>query len=434
MKLRLAALFLTCMMASSSLAAGLKDYVVKPDSTYTYTLHSAERVDNSTVCIIDMTSQNWQGISWQHWVSIIAPSHVTHPDTALLVIYGSRNNEKPPTFFSDEARVLVKIAEQTGAVVAVVSQVPNGPLFDGKTEDAIMAYTYEKFLQGEGDEWPLLRPMVKSAVRAMDTIQSVVKANFGHEVQKFVLTGTSKRGWTAWLTAAVDDRVVGIAPMAFDALNMRAQMEHQLKTYGEYSEKMGEYTNKGMQACLDTPQGQRLLDMVDPYSYRKQLTLPKLIVRGTNDPYWTADALDLYLSDLEGPKYIHYEPNKGHDLGLNIVPEVTAFFNAILTKQPMPQLEWKCETSKLVAKWSDPLGEATLWQAKSKTRDFREAKWWSTPLTGVNEAGAFLPTPKKGWAAYYISVTFPLQVGSETSRFSLCTPITIVPQTFAEPQ
>jgi PhoPQ-activated pathogenicity-related protein len=35
---------------------------------------------------------------------------------------------------------------------------------------------------------------------------------------------------------------------------------------------------------------------------------------GTNDEYWPLDALNLYWSELKGPKYVLYIPNNGHGL------------------------------------------------------------------------------------------------------------------------
>lgn len=56
-------------------------------------------------------------------------------------------------------------------------QIPNEPIVfvgDGKrrTEDAIIAYTWFKFLQNTSEpNWLLRLPMTKAVVKAMDTVQ-----------------------------------------------------------------------------------------------------------------------------------------------------------------------------------------------------------------------------------------------------------------------
>ena len=61
--------------------------------------------------------------------------------------------------------------------------------------------------------------MTKAAVRAMDTATEFL-AKEGVRLEKFVVSGASKRGWTTWTTGVVDKRVVAIAPLVIDMLNL----------------------------------------------------------------------------------------------------------------------------------------------------------------------------------------------------------------------
>jgi PhoPQ-activated pathogenicity-related protein len=100
-----------------------------------------------------------------------------------------------------------------------------------RSEDEIIAYTWDKFLKGGDDQWPLRLPMTKAAVRALDTITSFC-AREGLTLDGFVVAGASKRGWTTWATAAVDRRVVAIVPMVIDMLNIVPSFKHHLAVYG----------------------------------------------------------------------------------------------------------------------------------------------------------------------------------------------------------
>ena len=72
--------------------------------------------------------------------------------------------------------------------------------------------------------------MTKSAVRAMDTVTSLVLSTSGNAltVDKFVVAGGSKRGWTTWTTAVVDPRVIAIAPIVIDMLNVSDSVQASL--------------------------------------------------------------------------------------------------------------------------------------------------------------------------------------------------------------
>lgn len=409
--------------------ADLKGYVSTPDSSYGYEIVATESRPDAEVHVLKLHSQTWRGIPWWHWLTVVVPKDLKHPGTALLLVDGG-NTDHPdvPPKGGTELQVLAQVATTTGTVTASVSQVPNQPLFEGKNEDEIIAYTYDQYLRSGEEDWPLLFPMVKSATAAMTAVQDVVKAKHTATIEGFVLTGGSKRGWTSWLAAAADSRVKAIAPFVIDTLNMAAQSPQQYKTYGGYSVEVEDYTGYDLQTRMATPEGQKLLGMVDPYAYRDALTQPKMIVLGTNDPYWTVDAANYYFDDLKGEKHLYYQANTAHDTNLQGIGTLSEFYRRVAEGKPYPEVSWQQENpNTLQVRWDQTGGEALLWTAQSPNRDFRTSTFVSTPLSGEGETTATVPTPETGWTAYYVEVRYTGDLGLS---YGATTKMTVLPDTY----
>ena len=70
----------------------------------------------------------------------------------------------------------------------------------------------------------------------------------------------------------------------------------------------------------DTDAARKLWQMTDPYSYRDKVTMPKFIINGANDPYWTVDALNFYWDALKGDKWVCTSRTPGHNLAADDWP------------------------------------------------------------------------------------------------------------------
>ncbi|RYG39574.1 phenylacetic acid degradation protein [bacterium] len=433
----LPALLLTVSKAPNA----FDDYLKKPDASYAWT--AGEEKNGSRE--IALTSQTWQGMDWKHSILYRQPPESVGKGTAILYITG--DGPRPGD--------LIDLALITGAArvpVAMLFDIPNQPLWDMK-EDDLIAHTFNKYLETGDATWPLLFPMAKSAIRAMDAIQSYTKDS-DNPITRFVVTGASKRGWTTWFVgAAQDKRVIAIAPLVYDNLNLAAQMPHQLKSWGKYSVQIEDYTRRGLQAKLATPKGKVLGEMVDPFSYRDRITMPTLVVNGANDPYWTADALSLYWGKLKQPRTLLTVPNAGHTLGsrLQTVETVGAFARAAATNSQFPQLDAKItqEGEKLKASvlpfgtmisfgsptTGVPLQKSvTFWLAESENTDFREAKWVAVdrqtvrlgtpPFVNTNQEDRTVstlsaPRTKGRRAAAFVEARY---IGGDGKEFSVCSP------------
>lgn len=410
---------------ADDIPSALFKYVEREEKVFQWNLNSKQTSELGVVYDVTLTSQQWQEIVWKHALRVYEPKQLRHPEHVLLFVTGGSNGGSPGQGDVQRGMILAKLC---GARVATIHQVPNQPLFDGRKEDDLITDTWLKYLKTGDENWPLLFPMVKSAVKAMDAIEELAEAEWKAPVEGFVITGASKRGWTSWLTAVADKRVIATAPMVIDVLNFRPQMKHQLEAWGKYSEQIIDYTSKGLiKEGDESPRDAHLRRMMDPYTYRKQLTLPKLLVNGTNDRYWVADAMSLYWDDLVGSKNVLQIPNAGHGLdgGHELtLSTIAAFFHHAATKTPMPTLEWEHSNSgddySLTVTSTKKPQAANLWVAHSETRDFRDSKWNSQRLeTSTQSYVGSITKPQDGHIAYYCE----LQFDAQGIPFSLCTVI-----------
>ena len=425
-----AALALTSLCGFCMADTALFDYIKEPDPAFRWKLISQSEAPSATVYNLELTSQNWQGITWKHRFHVIKPESITRPDWALLFITGGSNREEEFNSTPSDVGVVTRVAQAIGAVVAVVAQVPNQPLYDELVEDALIGYTFVNFMITGDTTWPLLLPMTKSAVRAMDATQAFAKENLGLTIDNFVVTGSSKRGWTTWLTGVVDPRVKAIAPMVIDVLNMGEQMPHQLAVWGAYSDELVDYTELNIQERMGTPLGTRLLNMVDPFAYRDRLTMPKLLLIGTNDTYWPVDAVNLYFDQLRGKNYILYVPNAGHGLGTGREASagLAGFFMNVASGMPLPEFSWDVKrdgnsASLAVNARTKPV-EVNLWSARSPVRDFRQATWDKVAIAPDSEGDyqKSVEIPETGYIAFYGELVHPSLSGQD---YSLCTTVRI---------
>ena len=421
----------------------LDRYVAQPDPNYTWRLVNTLPGEGYTAFVLEMTSQSWlapQEVDrtlWKHWLTVIKPDNVRH-DTGLLFI-GGGSNERPAPKEADEN--LLRIALATESIVAELRMVPNQPLrfadeSQPRSEDELIAYTWDKYLRTGDDRWPARLPMTKSAVRAMDTITAFCAGPEagGITVKAFVVAGGSKRGWTTWTTAAVDPRVVGIVPIVIDLLNVTPSFIHHWEAYGFYAPAVGDYEAMGIMAWQSTKEYHNLMKIVEPYEYRERFTMPKLILNATGDQFFLPDSSQFYFDELPDPKYLRYVPNGDHSLReTDALETLVGFYHAQLNHLPMPRLSWKTAPDRSIqVETPDRPTSVKLWQATNPTaRDFRLESigkaWTSTELDSEGQ-GTYVvrvEPPTAGWTAFLVEVTF--EYPGRPAPIKLTTPVQVVP-------
>ncbi len=410
-------------------ATALDSYLHNNDPTWAWEVRDSYAVEGTKAYSIFFVSQKWQGILWKHELIVFVPQKIGYDGALLFITGGSEKDGIPNIAGQDDgtSRFMATVAKQNSAVVALLRHVPCQPLYNGLYEDALISYTLNEFRKDKDYSWPLLFPMTKSACKAMDVVQDFSKQELKTDITRFVVSGASKRGWTTWLTGASQDkRVVAIAPMVIDMLNMPATLEYQKTLYGEYSEQINDYVKLEIPQAIKSEFGSAIVQMIDPYSYRARLTMPKMLFMGTNDEYWTIDAVKHYIDDIPGKNFLHYVPNAGHNLGTKVqaMGALNAFFGLTLAKKEYPVCEWtltgKGKNITLEVKTSpDQLVNAIVWSAESDSRDFRKANWAEADIEFKGKdksvAKAVLKYPKKGFVAFYVDLVYANPNGGQYS-------------------
>lgn len=418
----------------------LTDFVHLNDEHYSWSIQKVETHDELTYVVIDLKSLAWLSSEqvnrpqWQHWLELYIPKQAKS-DIALLYVGGGRNGRPAPEF-SDSLEA--SIALQTQSVVGLLGQVPNQKLIFNndsieRREDRLLAHAWTQFNKHNDPHWIPLLPMVKSVVRAMDAITEITASEEveSPSINEFVITGGSKRGWTTWLSAATDERIVAIVPAVFDALNSVRSMEHHFQAYGYWSHAIADYFAEGILGDIDAVQAEQFFQIADPYSYLDQLTVPKYSINATGDEFFLLDSTQFYWNELKGEKFLRYVPNSDHSLEhTDVIESIAAFHWLIQNSQPLPSFEWD---------WTDPetvkidqirgqVSKVSLWQAHNPyARDFRllrkkdstEAQgptWhqeivfeYESEADKVGESLVFeFETQDSGWYAHMVELEFDI--------------------------
>ena len=441
-----AASFLTgwASVSENENKTALDEYIARPDSNYSYKLVKSVPAEGGTAYVVEMISQQWLTEKevdkpiWKHWLTIIKPNQVAS-DTGLLFITGGSNERPAPDRLDNN---LAQMARATKSVVAELRMVPNQPLVftgesKGRSEDSLIAYSWDQYLRTGDEKWPARLPMTKAAVRAMDTVTAFCDSDAAgarSKINKFVVAGGSKRGWTTWTTAAVDKRVVGIVPIVIDLLNVVPSFQHHHAVYGFWAPAVGDYEQMGIMNWMDTPEFAALMKIEDPYGYRDRLTMPKLVLNAAGDQFFLPDSTQFYWKDLKGAKYLRYVPNTDHSMkNSDALQSLLSFYDAILRKKALPEYSWELPSPGVIRVVSKTKpAKVKLWQATNPdARDFRMEtlgpkyieKTLEPTTDGVYEAK--LDKSEKGWTAGFIEVTYE----NEPAPFKFTSAVTVIPDT-----
>lgn len=428
-------------------ATALDRYLAKDDGYYQWeyvqtidqTLHQAHE--------LDVTSQKWLSEDevslpiWKHQVFIHIPKVKNIAKwavkDAIIFLSGGRNQK---SYGLDDTSIMA--TDVTQKIFIEIKQIPNQKMTivgDGDfqyDEDYLVARSFEKYLDTGNEEWPIYLPMVKGAVKSIDAAMEYLHSIGFKNVEDLVVVGASKRGWATWLTGAVDDRIVGIIPAVIDVLDIDKSLQQQWEATGDYYPILVPYWERDLPCRFLTPEGQALMDIVDPLVYQDRLVgKEKLILNGASDSFFSNTNAAHYFDQISEPKSLRYVPNAGH--GLDTESMVTGFLwaakvlNKVIKSKPVATgFYWERneETSTLKVYTSKLPLVAKFWTATNDVRDFRieligDDRWTSETVGLFDMTPIWMDKNQNGipelWYTFERPLNVPEEGGYEASMFSL---------------
>lgn len=367
---------------------------------------------------------------WQNEVDIYIPKAAKHNNALVVINNGSNTNTSgtpvTPTNFSEDE--LSRIALDTRTVVISVSNVPNQLLtYQGEPtalgEDDSVAYSWKLFLN-DPQKYSNASLHIPMAASVSQAIRLAKRELVSLTITKFILTGASKRGWAAWLTALSDPDVIAVVPFAMDLLSTKQSLEHMYQSYGNnWPIAFYPYYKQGIDQQIGSKNFANLMTLEDPLDYlhtdlQDRLNIPKYIINASGDDFYVPDNSHFYYGQLPGIKSLRVAPNSTHNGILSIAEKsLITFVNRFQNKQKLPVITETVMTSSegkksLTVRFSEKPFTVLQWVATNPiARDFRYVcgiRYGSMPVNVADGEKLSIPllSPEKGWQATYIEATF----------------------------
>mgnify|MGYP001320630524 FL=1 len=381
---------------SSEEYTSMEDYINSTKNEFSYDIEEIFYEDDWTGYHIKMTSGEWldskkvEDVDWWHYVDIVIPKE-TQTDTGIMFIDSGVKDED---YFRLDS-TSISYALKTKSVIVNIHNIPAQPINflssdqESFYEDDLIAYAWNQFLEKGAKqkdiEWLPQLPMTRAVVRSMDLAQEITLQH-NINVKDFVVSGASKRGWIAWTTSAVDERVIAVVPMVIDMLNLVPSFENHYRSYGEFSPAVQSYVNYNIQDWMGTNEFKTLMSYVEPYYFKEKFTMPKYLINASSDEFFSTDSWRFYFDELPGDKLLRYVPNTNHSLeGRYLNDDLISYFHRIVNDIKMPSLKWKLNNDSIdVILDYNGNYSVSIWSAKNDDgRDFRlwqEGEPWKKSL------------------------------------------------------
>ena len=119
-------------------------------------------------------------------------------------------------------------------------------------------------------------------------------------VDNWLVTGASKRGWTSWMIGVTQCsncvNIAGIMPLVPIMPNLLEGAHIQYQSYGGWTFAFKDYIEAGVMQWLDDDIFTEMFKFLDPLSYKERLeNMPTYIVLSSDDEFMLFDWTSMYM-------------------------------------------------------------------------------------------------------------------------------------------
>ncbi len=448
----------------------LISYAKELDKNYNYRLHSKTKDAGVTTYFLELTSQAWHPEKvfppiWRHWLTLIVPDRRTKDSALFVMTKGLSSIEKP---MSEVPLSLLSIAVSTNSIVAILEGFPidstgyyETPSKKVELNDInFFVWTLRQYYDTGDPNWIILLPMVKSAVSAMNAVQEFVLKELQSEipVKEFVVCADVPF-FAPWLIPAVDDRVIGIIGINNFVYNIESLIKTCLIDEITIPPLFEAIDNQGLLQNFETEEGEKLLNIIDPYNYRQFMRITKLIIsyNGSATSNFSFYAEDV-LPEIPDPTYwalypqvslsrepIYLSQSLKVTLWENPIPPkmynfkdtLSVFYQRVISRKELPTFTWNiAQRGKCSVKVSEEIVDARVWyciqDAKNKLFE-NTSEWQVETMTEIGEGiyEADLNFSDENYKAVVIEIVFPSLSGT---NFPITSHIHIIPPAKSDKQ
>ena len=166
--------------------------------------------------------------------------------------------------------------------------------------------------------------MVKASFQCLKAVQEFMEQKGIIKTNGWIVTGASKRGWTALLVGATNSsevNIVGLAPVVPLVPDLLNEIHRQYQSYNGYSWAFKDYIETGIAKDMDGPIMEVGWKIIDPINYLERLEkIPKFLVVSSDDEFMQIDWTNIYYDKILGEKHLLIVANAEHSMLTGLKP------------------------------------------------------------------------------------------------------------------